>query len=90
MATAACIDEVAAALPPMGKVASVLQTVAKQRALHLERHPDIDANAVFNSYDIQEIHNTWMEDGWWVSTAKCMNIKDFVNRGHKMHAGELT
>ena len=66
MATASYTYEEAASLPPMEELGACLEVVETQRALHLQRHPYMDTNAVFSYYDIQEIFNAWMEDGSWM------------------------
>jgi hypothetical protein len=85
--------EAAASVNNLEKLEMYLQVIQGQREKHLRRHPDLAPDAVFNSWDMQEIYNTWMEDHTSWMNAKNIEVYkkllDLKGRGVQQKAHQM-
>ena len=70
-------------LPPLEKLEAFLEIIETQRARHLERNPEISADAIFNATDMREIHKRWMEDGRWMSIDTALEYDELCQSNRK-------
>ena len=68
-------DEAAASVNNLDKLEVYLQVIQDQRAKHLVRRPDLPPDAVFDSWDMEEIYKTWMDD--YTSWMNPKNIEEY-------------
>ena len=86
--------EAASALPVIEKLETFLEIIQEQRAHHLQRHPEVAADAVFTDADMQEIHKTWMDDYKnWMQPVTVAEYEWYRDKGtykrDKQHAHQL-
>jgi hypothetical protein len=67
--------EAAASVNNLDKLEVYLQVIQDQRAKHLVRRPDLPPDAVFDSWDMEEIYKTWMDD--YTSWMNPKNIEEY-------------
>ena len=71
VATTTGYYDAASTLPQLHKMETFLEVIEEQRARHLSRHPELDVNAIFCEYDMQEIYGTWRDDHTsWMNAEK--------------------